>query len=192
MDRELPAPESMFHVSTADGYALTVRRYGNPSGPRLILTHGNGFAIDAYFLFWSLLAEHCDCFVHDIRNHGWNPVDGDALRHNIPFFVDDSKQIARDIERRFGIAPTVGVYHSLSTITALHQANADDTFAALVLFDPPLYPPGGLSVQLQGIGTCMGAQSRKRRTRFESVSEFVDSLRGNKAFARMSRASIRF
>ena len=190
MDSEIPAPVSMFHVSAADGYALTVRRYGNPDGPRLILTHGNGFAIDAYFPFWSLLAEHCDCFVHDIRNHGWNPVDDDPLRHNIPFFVDDSKRIARDIERRFRMAPTVGVYHSLSTITALHQANAGHTFAALVLFDPPLYPPGGLPVHLQGIGTYMGARSRKRRTRFESVSEFADSLRGNEAFARMSPAGL--
>ncbi len=55
-----------------------------------------------------LLADRFDCFVHDVRNHGWNPVDQGPLRHNLPFFVNDGKRIARDIERRFGPMPTIG------------------------------------------------------------------------------------
>lgn len=186
----IPAPEAVFEVSAADGYALTVRRYGNPEGLRLILSHGNGFAIDAYYPFWSLLADRFDCFVHDVRNHGWNPVDRDPLRHNVPFFVNDGKRIAREIERRFGPKPTVGVFHSLSTILALHQASTSGCFDALVLFDPPLCPPGGLPIHLQGMGTHMGAKTRKRTSGFESVEAFMVSMSRNPAFGRMSTEAL--
>ena len=186
MSFNVPAPRCVFEVSAADGYALTVRRHGNSNGPRLILSHGNGFAIDAYYPFWSLLLDRFDCFVHDVRNHGWNPVDSDPLRHNVPFFVNDAKRIVRDIDTRFGPKPTIGVFHSLSTIVALHQASTSGGFDALVLFDPPLCPPGGLPAGLQGIGTHMGAMTRKRPSAFESVEAFVASLERNPVFARMS------
>ena len=186
MSWEIPAPESVFEVCATDGYTLAVRRYGNPSGPRLILSHGNGFAIDAYYPFWSRFVDEFDCFVHDIRNHGWNPVEDDPLRHNVPFFVNDSKRIVRDIERRFGPKPTIGVFHSLSAIVALHQASTTECFDALVLFDPPLCPPGGLPGQIQGIGSHMGAMTRKRQSGFDSAEAMVAALGRNPAFERMS------
>ena len=189
-DSQVPTPAFVFDVSAGDGYALTVRRHGNPNGPRLILTHGNGFAIDAYHPFWTRFTDRFDCFVHDMRNHGWNPVDHDSLRHNVPFFVDDGKRIVRAIERRFGRKKTIGVFHSLSTIVALHQASTGDDFDALVLFDPPLIPPGGFPEALQGIGGHMGAIARKRKNRFESIDTFVASLRGNPVFGRMSTEAL--
>ena len=187
---EIPVPESVLEVSATDGYTLRVRRHGTPSGPRLILTHGNGFAIDAYYPYWSLLTERFDCFVHDLRNHGWNSLDDDPFRHNVPFFVDDSKRIVREIEKRFGSKPTIGVFHSLSSVVALHQASASNSFDALVLFDPPLFPPGGLPEGIQGIGSRMGASARKRRSRYDSVETFVTSLRRNPGFRRMSREAL--
>ena len=190
MSWEVPVPECQFEVRATDGYPLRVRRHGAPGGPRLILTHGNGFAIDAYYPYWSRLTDRYDCFVHDIRNHGWNPIGDDPFRHNIPFFVDDSKRIVREIEKCFGSKPTVGVFHSLSTVMALHQARASDSFDALVLFDPPLFPPGGLPEGIQGIGSHMAANTRKRRSRFESMEAFVASLLNNPVFARMSREAV--
>ena len=186
MSWEVPAPESVFDVNATDGYVLTVRRHGNPNGPRLILTHGNGFAIDAYYPFWSGLTARFDCFVHDIRNHGWNPLDADPLHHNIPFFVNDAKRIVRAIERRFAPKPTIGVFHSLSSVVALHQAATSDSFDALVLFDPPLCPPGGLPNQIQGIGSHMGAITRKRQSGFDSAEALVASLDRNPVFGRLS------
>ena len=183
MDCEIPAPELVFQVSAADGYTLTVRRHGNPNGLRLILSHGNGFAIDAYYPFWSLLVDRFDCFVHDVRNHGWNPVDRDSLRHNVPFFVNDGKRIARDIERRFGPKPTIGVFHSLSTILALHQASTSECFDALVLFDKAALP-GRLAYSASGVQElAYGARTRKRPSGFESVEACVESLARNPAFA---------
>ncbi len=190
MGWDVPTPELVFDVGAADGYTLTIRRHGNASGPRLILSHGNGFAIDAYHPFWSSLTDRFDCFVHDIRNHGWNPVDDDPLRHNVPFFVDDGKRIVREIERRFGPKPTIGVFHSLSSIVALHQASTGDIFDALVLFDPPLCPSGGFPEQLQGIGTHMGAMTRKRQSRFESAEAAVALLGKNPAFGLLSAEAL--
>ena len=183
---KVPTPTTVFEVTAADGYRLTVRRHGDPRGTRLLLSHGNGFAIDAYYPFWSRLTDRFDCFIHDVRNHGWNPIDGGHLKHNIPFFVNDGKRIVREIEERFGVKPTIGVFHSLTAIVALHQATAGDSFAALVLFDPPLYPAGGLLGDLQGIGSHMGATTRKRQARFDSPGALVASLRKNPAFQRVT------
>ena len=190
MSMKVPAPSHVFDVSASDGYALTVRRHGNPDGPRLILTHGNGFAIDAYYPFWSRLTEQFDCFVYDIRNHGWNPVDDDPFRHNVAFFVNDAKRIVRGVEGRFGPKPTVGVFHSLSTVVALHQASIGDGFDAIVLFDPPLIPPGGIPDEIQGLGGYAAAMTRKRRSHFETTEEFVSSLRSNGLFERMSHEAL--
>ena len=43
-----------------DGVPIMLRRHGNPSGPRLVLSHGTGLAIDVYYPFWSLLADRFD------------------------------------------------------------------------------------------------------------------------------------
>ena len=46
---EVPEPESTFDLHVGDDTTITIRRYGNPRGPRLVLSHGNGFAIDLYY-----------------------------------------------------------------------------------------------------------------------------------------------
>ena len=53
---EVPEPLSVCEVHLDDRTITTVRRHGNPAGPRLVLSHGNGLAIDLYYPFWSLLA----------------------------------------------------------------------------------------------------------------------------------------
>ena len=35
-----------------DGGVVTLRRHGNPNGPRLVLSHGNGLAVGLYYPFW--------------------------------------------------------------------------------------------------------------------------------------------
>ena len=98
----VPEPEDVHEVRAADGYPIAVRRYGNPDGLRLVLSHGNGFAIDAYWPFWSRFIQDFDVFVHDIRSHGRNPV-GDVDVHSIPMIAEDFACIARNIDRRFGV-----------------------------------------------------------------------------------------
>ena len=99
-----------------DGATVRVRRHGNLAGPRLLLSHGNGFAIDAYRPFWSLLMSRWEVVLFDMRNHGQNPLHG-ASGHTYPQFAADFERLATAIPEAFGRKPTVGVFHSLSAIT---------------------------------------------------------------------------
>ena len=165
---QVPEPLSVFKVRASGGASIFVRRHGDPNGPRMVLSHGNGFAIDAYYPFWSHFTGLFDVFVHDIRNHGWNPV-GDRRAHNLPTFVDDAERIVREIDRRFGKKPRIGVFHSLSSIVALRQASAGgDGFSALVLFDPPVCPPGGFPEDMEGIGRKLCDGPLRRKARFDT------------------------
>ncbi|MCY4628358.1 MAG: hypothetical protein OXE58_12435 [Acidobacteria bacterium] len=65
------------------GTSITLRRHGNPDGPRLVLSHGNGLAIELSYPFWALLADDFDLIVHDLRNHGWKAV-GPREAHSLP------------------------------------------------------------------------------------------------------------
>ena len=58
----------------ADGASITLRRHGNPTGPRIMFSHGNGLATDLYYPMWRLLMDRFDLVLWDLRNHGWNPV----------------------------------------------------------------------------------------------------------------------
>ena len=190
MDSErwnVPEPTALFEVRTADGATIAVRRHGTPDGPRLVLSHGSGFSVDAYYPFWSLFADRFDLFVHDIRNHGWNPV-GERRAHNVPTFIGDTDTILRDIGRRFGEKQVIGLFHSLSALTALHQAANGGGFSALVLFGPPICPPGGFPHDLQEVGRRLGAIARRRQDRFESPEDFLNHLSGSRVFERVSPA----
>ncbi len=187
---EIPAPSGEFSVIGVDGYRITVRRHGMPGGLRLVLIHGGEHAIDAYYPFRSHFLDRFDCFVFDVRNHGRNPVLGDLANHGVPFFVDDSKRIMRAIKRRFGPRAVIGLFHSLTSVVALHQAARDRSFAALVLFDPPIQPPAGSRADMRAVGRRMAAVARKRRSRFDSTDSFVDSLRRNRASSRMCAATL--
>lgn len=181
---EIPEPLVAFEVRTADGTPIAVRRHGNPDGPRLVLSHGNGFSIDTYYPFWSRFTDRFDCFIYDFRSHGWNLV-GDRRTHNVPTFVTDSESVIRDIDRRFGKKPKIGLFHSLSTLTALRQAAGGDGFSALVLFDPPVCPPGRFPHDMEKVGGQLGTIARRRRDRFETPEDFADYLSRRNVFERL-------
>src|SRR5690554_93028 len=69
-------PIDRFAARMTDGAELQVRRYGNGTGPRLVISHGNGFAVDGYRVFWQPLYDDYDVVVFDIRNHGLNEPTG--------------------------------------------------------------------------------------------------------------------
>ncbi len=178
---DVPEPLATGEVRTADGAGIILRRHGNPAGPRLVLSHGNGLAIDLYYPFWSLLMDRFDLVLYDIRSHGWNPT-ADIRMHNIATFVSDNKYVVRGIDRHFGEKPKIGVFHSLSALTALNHEPLGESFAALVLFDPPIYPPSGDPWSLESLGIALGLRARARRERFETREEFVASERRSPVF----------
>ena len=180
----VPDPLTAFNVDTNDGATIAVRRHGNPDGPRLVLSHGNGLSIDSYYPFWSLFTDRFDLFIHDFRNHGWNPV-SDRRFHNFPTFVVDNENVLRDIDGRFGEKRTIGVFHSLSALTALHQAVDGGGFSALVLFDPPICPTGGFPHDMQHIGRQLGMRARRRQDKFETPDDFSTHLSRMNVFERV-------
>ena len=133
-----------------------------PYGPRLILSHGNGFCIDADYPFWSLLTERFDVVLHDLRNHGWNPV-GDLRAHGVRAIIGDNAFVWQAIDEHFGNKPKIGVYHSVSATAAFRQLPADNGFAALVMFDP-FVPDTTHFLQLEEPETCV-----------ESMVEFLEA-----------------
>ena len=181
---EVPEPLAVFEATMPDGSRIVVRRHGNPDGPRVLLSHGNGQSADGYYPFWSLLAGRFDLFVYDLRSHGLNPV-GDQETHNIGAFGDDCGGVLAAIAGRFGEEPVIGVYHSVSALGALLHAQETDDFAALVLFDAPVCKPG-LTPEQMGVRFERGAAGTRRRPdRFESREELAESLRRNPMYQRV-------
>ena len=163
--------------------------YGGTGSPRIILSHGNGLAADAYYPFWSLLTGRFDLFIYDYRSHGLSSV-GDRYSQNVPTFVLDLDNVLRAVTEQFGYKPPIGIFHSLSAAVALLHSQERGGFEALVLFDPPLCPPGGLPSDMVGVGTRLGVQAGRRRVRFESRVELADRLRDLPAYYRFKPAVV--
>ena len=172
----------MSEVRLGDDSVTVVRRHGNPDGPRLVLSCGLGFAADLYWPFWSQLAEDFDLVIYDVRSHGWNAVT--ELRvHNLPMLVDDNCRVLDAVSADFGARPAVGVFHSLSAMVALMHEQQAPTFAALVLFDPPIYPPGADLDDMEAVCQRLSSRARRRRAHFESPQELVTLLGKASGFA---------
>ena len=179
---EIPEPLSVCDIGLDDHTATTLRQHGNASGPRLVLSHGSGLAIDLYYPFWSLLADDFELIVYDLRNHGWNSV-GAQRDHNVPTLIHDHDLILESIDRVYGDKLTVGVFHSVSTIVPL--LSFTERYSALVLFDPPLCKPGASQVELHSAAEKAAERIRRRGHRFKTREAFADFLRYIPAFTRV-------
>ncbi len=171
-DWEVPEPLSTHDVQVDDDTAITLRRHGNPDGPRLVLSHGNGLAIDLYYPFWSLLADDFDLILYDLRNHGWNDISS-LQSHNIPTLVQDHDKIMDAIDLHYGDKPKVGIYHSVSALISLLSPRKGRDFAARVLFDPPLCKPGRDHREFEEAASTLSSISRSRMARFKNREDFA-------------------
>ena len=164
---DIPEPISVHDVRVDEDTVITLRRHGNSEGPRLVMSHGNGLAIDLYYPFWSLLADDFDLIVYDLRNHGWNGV-STIERHNVPTFVDDHDQVIEAIDSHFGDKPKVGVFHSVSALVTLLSPTRGSEYSARVLFDPPLCKPGRNLKDFEDAAIRLSAITRRRTETFKS------------------------
>src|SRR5690348_2961924 len=131
----IPSPHADLDVKMDDGAIIRLRRHGMAEGPRLVLSHGNGLAIDGYFTFWGHLLDRYDVIVYDFRNHGQNPPHHPA-HHRWKRFILDDERIWHAISDRWGRKPTAGAFHSLSAVTAvMHTLAMGARWDPLVLFD---------------------------------------------------------
>ena len=172
---ELPEPLSIHEVAVDDETGIFLRRHGNPNGPRLILSHGNGMAIDLYYPFWSLLADDFDLVIYDLRNHGWNRVSSPDL-HNVPTLVSDHDRLLEAIACQYGEKPQVGVFHSLSALVSLLSSFRGRRFSALVLYDPPLCKAGRGLQDFETAAVQAAGVARRRTEKFKRWEQFSDLL----------------
>ncbi|HTZ03145.1 MAG TPA: alpha/beta hydrolase [Xanthobacteraceae bacterium] len=186
MRLELPEPSLRFDVALDDGAAIRVRRHGNPAGVRLLLTHGNGFAADAYYPYWRHLLQSFDLLVFDFRNHGQN-VPARPPNHNYAQLVRDLERVVQTVRDKLGERPTAGLFHSMSGRTAMkHALEVGWRWDALVLFDPPNVPPPDhpAYAAMAAFEKRLTAWARERRRRFATIDELAEEYRQSRAAAR--------
>jgi pimeloyl-ACP methyl ester carboxylesterase len=169
------APERLT-VACSDGAEIIARRYRRDGRPRLLLSHGNGFGIDGYRKFWSLLLADYEVVVFDLRSHGRNRLH-DVEHHTVAHMARDHGSLLTQVAAAFGERKTAGLFHSISSIAAimagaLHQTKWD----ALVLYDPPMIAPPGnpLREGSQGIDEYLAGNARKRRHHFDRLEELAE------------------
>ncbi len=192
-DWQLPNPLSTTEVAVDHETRIAIRRHGNPLGPRLVLGHGNGLAIDLYYPFWSELANEFELIIFDLRNHGWNERTSKD-DHNVISLVSDLDHVMFEVEEQYGKKPSLGVLHSVSALVALLYSSGliAETlesrwhgFNALVLFDPPMYRPGQSHAEFDEAVELRARQTRKRTFRFKSREQLIELLDFSPAYSRL-------
>lgn len=187
MGFEVPEPHRVVDLTMADGAIVRLRQHGDPAAPRIVMSHGNGMAMDCYYPFWGPLTDDYEIILYDFRNHGWNPVHG-LIHHNFPIFVWDNEIICDAIRREFGDKPMLGAFHSMSAITAILQTlRFGPRWDALALFDPPLTPPNGHPLEQTALEDhlLMSARAQRRPERYDSYDDFVRVLKRVPQFSRL-------
>ena len=169
----VPDPHATAEVPLSSGVSTLVRRHGNPEGNRILLSHGNGLAADAYYPFWSLFLDDFEVVVYDCRNHGRNPVARPA-EHSPLFFAEDlDRAILPGVQRAFGRKPTVGCFHSLSALVSLLVPSRGAGFAGMLLFDPPICRPGVSQQRFDAQTEQVAHAMRVRSEYFDTYDQFV-------------------
>jgi pimeloyl-ACP methyl ester carboxylesterase len=165
-----------FEVELDDGARIRMRRHGNASGIRLLLTHGNGFAADAYYPYWKHLLADFDVLVFDFRNHGQN-VPAVPANHHYEQLSRDLEQVLRQTQAQLGPKRTVGIVHSMSARAAMkHAVEIGWRWDALVLFDPPNVPPADHPVYpaMEIFENKLTEWAKNRRRSFASIDELKE------------------
>ena len=199
MDQISPAPPTSerqaFDVPLDGGATAHVRVFGR--GPRVVCSHGNGLAIDAFRAFWQVLATDFEVVAVDLRHHGRSspytaayPIGPDSVW---PQMIRDFDVILTGIGSELGAAPSLGAFHSMSALTALLHATSHATpWIGIVGFEPPVTPPLGHPdhAPFSSLNGKLAERAAQRRTTFGAVSELADSFRRSPAFAGVDDVSL--
>ena len=158
-----------------DGAELALQFHAAPGRPRLILSHGNGFAMDGYRSFWSALLQDFELVLFDLRNHGRSGATAlDA--HTIAAMADDHVRVAAACREAFGPRATFGVFHSVSAIAATLAGSRGAVWDAVVLVDPPLVSREAGREVVRSADEKLAQYARNRPARFDSVEALAQSL----------------
>jgi len=180
----LPAEKHAFDVVLEDGATASVRVYGE--GPRVICSHGNGLAADAFRSFWRLFIDDYETVVFDFRHHGRSSPYRKPILQIWPQLIRDYDAIMKGITRELGAAPSLGAFHSMSALTTLlHAAEYETPWIGIVGFEPPAMPPSHYPEFpiFHADNTRLTERTLKRRFEFQRVAELYESYRRSSTFA---------
>ncbi|MCZ4352881.1 alpha/beta hydrolase [Roseovarius aestuarii] len=171
-------------LTMSDGASIAVRRWGAPKAQRMVISHGNGLAVDAFHAFGSALQNNFEIIAFDMRNHGTSGP-GKVLSEPWPRFLNDIPEIFDGIQTVFGAKPTHGAFHSLSSASTLMAQGRDPRpWQSLSLFEPPVPPVehAGLLERFNQMNLDLVHRTRVRRRRFETPERLIASFRKSPSF----------
>jgi len=142
MDNRVQQPDVKQHVrvTMSDGAVISLRRWGEKRRRRLVISHGNGLAVDGLWAFGRKLLDAFEVIAFDMRNHGQS---GSVAQGEMPWprYIADIPEIFDAIRMHFGACETHGAFHSMSAACSLiAQSLTPRPWASLTLFEPPVPP----------------------------------------------------
>lgn len=171
-------------LALSDGGRVAIRRWGEAKPERIVMSHGNGLAIDGFYEFANVLMDDFEVVVFDMRSHGQSGP-GEVMQNPWPRFVKDIPEIYDSIQDRFGEKPTHGAFHSLSSIaTLMAQSQEPRGWRSLTLYEPPVPPVAdeALLEEFEEAHRGLSRRTRARRRRFSGAERLVTSLRRSPTF----------
>lgn len=179
-------------ITLSDGASIAIRRWGEPKPERIVISHGNGLAVDGFRDFGAALAQDYEVIAFDMRNHGQSGP-GAVLDDPWPRFLKDIPEIFDAIQQTFGEKPTHGAFHSLSSAsTLMAQGQTPRPWQTLTLYEPPI-PPATDQELLQeflDLHLELSQRTRNRRRRFTGPDQLVRSFERSPTFGGISRDAL--
>ena len=155
-------------ILSTDDVTLALHDLGG-LGPLLYLSHATGFHGRAYLPIAAALADRYHCVAPDYRGHGDSTLPSHGSME-WKGFGEDAVAVVGTLSAR----PLFGFGHSKGGAALLMAELArPGSFAALVLFEPIVFPPD--PDRLAGPST-MASSARRRRNEFDSFEQAYENF----------------
>lgn len=175
------------NLSLSDGELSVHLHLPNDASRTLHFLHGNGFAVRSYEALLEGIVGQDNIMLQDAAGHGLSPAGEQFVgweRSSERF-----QTLLMQQREEHDWSTLVGLGHSFGgCMTLLMSAREPSLFEKNILLDPAFYPPEMIE-QLMALDSAekprkslLVRQTERRRTRWTSFDEVMDSLRGRGAF----------
>lgn len=188
-NRSVPAA-TRFTLDVGAG-ALAGIRYERAGAAPLLFCHANGFCASAYRRMLESLAALFDVFALDLRGHGRSTLPANPERHTS--WIVHARDISAFLDRAPSALGAAGSWrlsgHSMGAVAIALAAEGRGDVSALRLVEPVATPRlSGLLARSPfwpafAAATPLVAAAKRRRDRWQSRDEALQSYRGKPLFA---------
>ncbi|MSO59171.1 MAG: alpha/beta hydrolase [Ilumatobacteraceae bacterium] len=158
------------HISSTNDLQLALHDFGGNGDP-VFLSHATGFHAHCFDPIATILSASFHCMGVDYRGHGDSQtIDTADLKW--ADYGDDAIAAARVMFAKAANTPLIGVGHSMGGAALLYAALYEPhLFRALFVYEPIVFPPGG--IREDGVPNPMVEGARKRRSTFDSYDAAI-------------------